>query len=92
MLTLATFGKDPEDIIDYTVNWANVLGEDTINTSTWEVEEGTVTVDSNSFTDTTTTVWVSGGVLSEKTILRNQITTDGGRTMDQSVVLRVRTK
>jgi hypothetical protein len=76
--------KDPDEVLDYQLNWAARLGADTISTSTWTVPEG-ITQDSASRTDTTTTLWLSGGTSGQTYALLNRIVTVGGRTMDQTV-------
>ena len=59
---IQTFRKDPNAVLDYVIDWGtNYLASDeTISTATWT--EGTgITKDSDSKTDTTTTIWLSGG-------------------------------
>lgn len=83
--------KDPNEVLDYVVNWAARLGVDTISTSSWTVPAG-ITLDSNSKTDTTTTAWLSGGTTGETYALLNRIVTVGGRTMDQTINLTMADK
>lgn len=83
--------KDPDAILDYQVNWANWLGDDTISTSTWTGVSG-VTVDSETETTTTATVWISGGTLGERGQATNRIVTAGGRTEDQTLYWDIRAK
>ena len=80
---LATFQKDPNDVLDYTVNWASWLGADTIVSSTFTVGTGLV-VDSSSNTTTTTTVFISSGAIGQQYPVTNQIVTSGGRTVQRS--------
>jgi len=82
--------KDPDDILDYAVSWAARLAGDTIVSSTWIVPDG-ITKDSDSKTDTVTTIWLSGGSVGTKYTLVNRITTAAGRQIDQSVAVSVRT-
>ncbi len=87
--------KDPDEIKDYSLNWAALLAvdSDTIVTSDWAVVTGSgLTIDSTSDSDTTTTVWLSGGTIGVTYELRNRVTTLGGRTYDQTVKLRCKTK
>ena len=95
MLTWPT--KDPDEVLDYQLDWADeaqprlVTGE-TLVTSTWSVVEGDVVIDSETFAPSgLTTVWLSAGTAGQNTLL-NRVTTSGGRTYDQSVKLRVRSK
>ena len=87
------FVKDPDAILDYTFDWGPWLGSDTISTSTWIVESPLAIVPaSESFTDTTTTVFISGGDLGEGYTLLNRITTTGSRTDDRTVEIKVRNR
>lgn len=81
--------KDPDAVKDYSVNWATWLGADTIQTSTWVVPSG-ITEDSNTNTDTTATIWLSGGAAGQVYALTNRIVTAGGRTEDQTIFVPVR--
>ena len=83
--------KDPDEVLDYQIDWTDRLAGDTIASSAWTVPSG-LTKESDSNTTTTTTVWLSSGTLAEDYEVLNRITTTGGRTMDQTVKLRVRTK
>lgn len=82
--------KDPNEVLDYLVDWTARLNGDTITSSTWLVPVD-ITKDSDSFTDTTTTIWLSAGTIGTLT-LTNRVTTAGGRTMDQSITLTVAEK
>jgi hypothetical protein len=82
--------KDPNDVRDFTIDWSGALvGSDTITTSTWSAESG-VTVVTSTKTNTTTTVWLSGGTDGEGYSVTNRIVTVGGRTLDQSLYVIVR--
>lgn len=85
------FSKDPNAVLDYGVDWSAWLApdEDTIAASTWVVPDG-LTKDSDSFTDTATTVWFSGGTLGERYEVVNRITTDQGRTEDRTLTFTIR--
>lgn len=89
MTTLTFFTKDPDAVLDYSIDWTTWLAGDTISTSTWTVPAG-ITKDSDSSTTTSTTVWLSGGSLGQNYKLTNRIVTAGGRTEDRSVEIQVR--
>lgn len=74
--------KDPADVLDYQIDWSAALGADTIVASVWQAPG--YTINSNSFTGTTTTVWLAGGSPGANRIT-NRITTAGGRTIERSV-------
>jgi len=84
-----TFVKDPSAVLDYTVDWSDWLDTDTIATSEWTVPSG-ITKDSDTNTDTTATVWLSGGTAGENYSVTNTITTAGGRTDQRTIHIQVR--
>lgn len=81
--------KDPDEVKDYRINWVDLLGTDTITTSTWFVPAG-ITKDSDSNTTTTTTIWLSAGTVGESYSLLNRITTASLRTHDRTVTLKMK--
>jgi hypothetical protein len=84
--------KDPNEVLDYEIDWsARLKSGDTISAASWITPAG-ITVDSNSFTDTTVTVWLSGGTLNDVYTITSRVVTSGGRTMDQSVQLKIKDK
>jgi hypothetical protein len=87
-MTLKWPVKDPDEVLDYQVDWTEKLATDTIATSTWIVPAG-LTKDSDSNTPTKTTIWLSGGTPGEQYGITNRITTTGGRTIEQWLTIRV---
>jgi len=83
------FLKDPAATLDYTIDWSLYLGADTIQTSTWTVSTGLTKV-TDTKTNTTTTVWLSGGAAGVDYLVTNRITTVGGRIDERSITIRVR--
>lgn len=58
---------------------------------TFEWEESVdFVVDSDSFTDTATTVWTSAGVRGAKYLLTNHIRTDQGREFDFTILIKMK--
>lgn len=90
-MALSWDAKDPDEVLDYTIDWTARLAGDTIAASTWVVPAG-ITKDSDSFTTTGTVIWLSAGAIGEAYELTNRIDTAGGRTMDQTVKLKVKAK
>lgn len=88
--------KDPDEVLDYQIDWGNALDDgDTIATSVWSIStapDAVLEIDSDSAAATTTTVWLSAGTLGKRYGLLNRITTVGGRTMDQTVWIKVRAR
>ena len=88
--------KDPDEILDYTIDWQGdndpVLetGE-TITTATWTVPSG-LTEDSSSKTSTTATVVLSGGTDKQKYQIAGKIVTSSSpaRTYERTVNLLVK--
>jgi len=88
----AVFTKDSAEVLDYRRDWSAWLPiGDTINTSEWTVASG-ITKDSDSRDDDSATVWLSGGTDGEEYTVTNKITTNGGRTGEYSILVRVRQK
>ncbi|MCK1670304.1 hypothetical protein [Bradyrhizobium sp. 150] len=83
--------KDPNEVVDYDLSWADQMtaDTDTIASSTWTVPVS-ITKDSSSNTTTRTKVWLSGGTTGETYTLLNRVVTTGGRTFDQSVKLKMK--
>lgn len=86
--------KDPNDVLDYEVTWASWLPEgDTIDTSTWIVPDGIVEDEAKrTNTDTTATIWLSGGTDRSTYPVTNRITTAQGRTADHTIHIVVRNR
>ena len=89
--------KDPNEVLDYDIDWSQRLDSgDTISTSSWSVvsPDAALVIDSNTHSGTATKVWLSGGTVLEQGayLVRNRIVTANGRTMDQSVKLRIKEK
>lgn len=105
--------KDPDEILDYDVDWTvrlynetelaayqalvdaglpnTIVPADTIATSTFTLPAG-ITANSTTNSTTATKVWISAGELGVSYVIVNEITTAGGRRMDQSVTLKIKTK
>lgn len=82
--------KDPQDIIDYRIDWSKWLRDgDTILTSEWVVPAG-ITMDSEDNNTTSSTVWLSGGTAGANYQLTNRIVTVQGRQKDRTITIRVK--
>jgi len=80
--------KDPDSVLDYAIDWGGWLSDDdSITDSDWTATEG-ITIDSDSFTDTVSKVWLSGGTAGESYIVTNHITTAAGRQDDRSIKIK----
>jgi hypothetical protein len=84
------FKKDPNATLDYQFNWAEYLTPitDSILSVAWTLSAGLTQV-SQSFTTTTATIFVSGGVLDEVETIACKITTSGGRIDERTISLSI---
>jgi len=87
--------KDPGEQLDYRIDWKDRLlvnrVTDSIASSTWTGTSG-ITIASNNFSGTFTTVWLAGGTIGTTYTVTNTIVTTGGRTMVQSVSIKIATR
>lgn len=81
--------KDPSAVLDYSFDWSEWLGEDTIQSAVCTVDDG-VTKENEANSTTAVTVWVSGGTSGSDYAVRCTITTVAGRTDERTIYLRVR--
>ena len=88
-MSLGSLLKDPTDVVDVVIDWADWLDGDTISTSSWTLPDG-VTQSAESETSTTATLKVSGGTAGQDYTVANTIVTAGGLTAERSVRLMVR--
>jgi hypothetical protein len=84
--------KDPDEVLDYQVDWSDRLNGDTLSTSVWTISDPALVEDSSEISGDNTIIWLSAGTLGEAYDLLNRVTTTGGRTMDQTVRLRIKAK
>jgi len=92
---MTTYIKDPQSVLDYGFDWSDWLDTgDTVSTSTWTVPADSpgITEDSDSKTDTTTTIWLSGGIVGVKYKITNHVVTADGRTVERSFYVKVESK
>ncbi len=84
--------KDPDATLDYVWDWTAWLADaETISTVTWLVPDG-IDEDSTSNTDTTATIWLSGGTLGSAYEITCRITTNQGRIDDRSKRIIVKSR
>lgn len=87
------FPKDPNAVMDYTIDWTNWLNSGaTIQTSTWTVPSDLTKVsDARDAGNKKTTVVLSGGSATLGTLyqVENRITTSDGLTEDRSLLIRM---
>lgn len=87
-MSYPSYVHDPDAHLDYLYDWTDWLAEgDTIAASEWIVPDD-LTADDESFTDTTATVWISGGTAGSNYTVTNRVTTAAGRIDDRSITLK----
>ncbi len=91
-MSLSWDAKDPNEVLDYDLNWAARLSGDTIVTSTWLLADGALVIDSEEQSGTATKVWLSGGAEGVSYTLTNRVVTSGNRTMDESVRIKIKSR
>jgi hypothetical protein len=88
---LPQVNKDPNAALDYTIDWSDWLGADTIAASTWTVATpaGGLVSATPAITPTTARTWLSGGTAGQVVRVTNRITTALGRIDDRSFNVRL---
>lgn len=99
--------KDPDETLDYSIDWSRFLGTDTISSVVWYVNDADgvktqltpsgplvngIQLISNTNTNTITTAYIGSGTENVQYLFYCKITTSGGLTVERSVRLRVRNK
>lgn len=81
---------DPNDSKDYSIDWSQWLPSgDKIIASVWSAPSA-ITISVSSFTDTVSTVWLTGGGQAGSILeIQNKITTAQGRVCARTVTLQI---
>lgn len=85
--------KDPDEILDYSIDWTNKLqSSENISTSTWTVETTGITKVSDTSSSKISTAWLSGGVDDVTYTLKNTIVTNSTpqRTFVDRIIVPVK--
>jgi len=90
-MIVSRFVKNPNSKLDYSLNWDDWLGANTITASSWapSVPVG-LTEHSDGFAGDVTTVRVSGGTSGQNYKLINSITASNGEQEERSILVKVR--
>ena len=85
-----TVEKDPADVVDYPMDFTQLLQSDTISTAT--VTADNVTIDSSAIVGNVVTAWVSGGTDCTIATVTVKIVTANAtpRTFERSFKIKVR--
>ena len=99
--------KDPDETLDYSIDWSRFLGDATISSYTWFVDDAdgvktqltaggslvnNIQLVSATNTDTVTTAYIGSGTNNVMYKFTCQITDSNGLVVERSVRLRVRNK
>lgn len=81
----------PNQTLDYVVDWDARTGTgETVASSTWNVPAGlTIAAPAPSFTDDSTTIWLTGGTAGTTYVVSNTVVTNQGRTLEHAFYLTV---
>lgn len=84
--------KDPDAVLDYQFDWSLYLqpGESIVTSTFIVVGSDSLVLDNESIDGGFTTFWATGGVAGEAAQITNRITTNQGRTDDDTSTLRIR--
>ena len=83
---------DPDEELDYTLDFAGMLGADTISSVSWAAATGVTEVTAKrSNTTTTATVWLKLATLGGIFTVTASVITVGGRKMDRSFKIECKT-
>jgi hypothetical protein len=85
---IATFPKDPSANLDYTMDWSDFLGDDTITSSTWALDAG-IANNGVMFSRSIATIFIGGGASGTGYTATNHIATSGGRADSRSLKINV---
>ena len=86
---MIVFVKDKDATLDYTWDWSDWLGQDTISVASVTVDDNTLQINSVAQNATAVTVWVSGGQPGKRYGLTCRVTTTGGRADERTIFLDV---
>lgn len=99
--------KDPDETLDYSIDWSRFLDGATISGTTWYVNDADgvktelvasgplvngIQLVSNTNTDTVTTAYIASGTNNTLYTFTCKITTSGGLVVERTVRLRIREK
>tara|TARA_B100000900_G_C20014747_1_gene487394 strand:- start:173 stop:493 length:321 start_codon:yes stop_codon:yes gene_type:complete len=99
--------KDPDEILDYSIDWSRFIGSATLSTAAWSVDNADgvkttlvasgptvhgIQLVSSTLTNTVVTARVSLGTDNVRYKFYCTVTTSDGLTFERTVLLRVREK
>jgi hypothetical protein len=88
-VTFRSGTKTPSEVKDYSFDWSDSIGADTITSSDWESSSVDLGIATESVSGSITTVWLRSGVAGTSYTVTNTIVTSGGRTLQDSITIYV---
>lgn len=94
---MASFVKDPDEVLDYTLDWSVYLPDgDTVQTASWTIpagiSESTEDGHEHSVNGKFTTVWLAGGTEPEDYLITCRIVSAQGRQVERTFEIAVRSR
>jgi hypothetical protein len=84
--------KDPDDTLDFAVDWSEWLGDDVIASVDWAADKVGLSFEEQTNANGVATVWLSAGTLGETYRVTCQITTEAGRIRSHTEKLKIKEK
>ena len=84
--------KDPDEVLEYVVDWRHRLGRDTISSVSFTVSSGDVNIDSSDHGDDYSSAKVSAGTVNTTAKILCAIETVDGQTMQETASLLIRAR
>lgn len=91
MVTTVQYEKRPEEVLDYTVDFTELLSDpvDTVASFNIDADDG-ITIGTTSETDGLVNLWVSGGTYPERYQVDVTVTTTQGRIKTHTFFILIR--
>lgn len=88
-MPLTWASKDPDELLDYSLNWSQALAGDTIVNSDWAISDSSLVENHSTNSSSSTVIWLEDGALNQTYTVTNTIETAAGRIFQQSVNIRI---
>ena len=83
--------KDPDELLDYGLDWTSQLDGATIMLSEWDIIEGAgIALSGASITGGVTGIRVGGGTLGEAARIENTVTLSSGEVLQETAYLPIK--
>lgn len=81
--------QDPAAVLDYSIDWSAIVGDDPIVISVWVVPMG-LTIVQDTYSATHTVVWVTGGEVDAMYDITSHIVTAAGREDERTITILIK--